>query len=208
MIISPFDEKANDYDMWYEENREILSLEVEAIRRMDLRGKGLDVGGGTGLISSKIGAAVCLDLSAPMLRHALRYRLHVVQGLAECLPFIDRSFDFVIMSTTLCFLSNPENAVKEAHRVLREDGILCACIIPRDSSWGRYYIKKAREPGSIFQYTRFMTVREVVDLLDRTSFHVEKICSTLHFSPGDRVIEDDVKMEDERGGFVCIGARK
>lgn len=207
-MISPFDEKAEDYDVWYEENREILALEVEAIRRMGLHGKGLDVGGGTGLISSKIGAEVCLDLSASMLRHALRHRLHVVQGMAECLPFIDHSFDFVLMSAALCFITNREDALSEAHRVLREGGILLICIIPRDSPWGQYYTRKAREPGSIFRYARFMTVQEVIDLLCKTSFHVEKICSALHFSPGDIFVKDEVKMDSEKGGFVCIRAKK
>lgn len=43
---------------------------------------------------------------------------------AEALPFPDRSFDVVLMECSLTLFSNPEEALKEAKRVLRENGRL------------------------------------------------------------------------------------
>ncbi|MDD1765235.1 MAG: hypothetical protein LUO84_02130, partial [Methanomassiliicoccales archaeon] len=61
MKDSLFDKSANDYDNWYVSNPEIFASEVKAIKALDLQGFGLDVGAGTGLVSSEIGAQIALD---------------------------------------------------------------------------------------------------------------------------------------------------
>ncbi|KAL7508554.1 hypothetical protein ACHAXN_011679 [Cyclotella atomus] len=43
----------------------------------------------------------------------------VEHGVAEALPFADRSVDAVIVTLTLCSVSNPERAVSEIQRVLK-----------------------------------------------------------------------------------------
>jgi len=208
MRPSPFDKVANSYDKWYEENSTIFHLEIEAIERLDLEGRGLDIGGGTGLISVRVGSDVCLDLSQPMLREAMRRGLHSVQGLAEALPFRDGSFDFVLMSVALSFLDEPERALEEAHRVLKEGGTIGLCIVPRDSAWGRYYVDRGAQTESIYSHAKFLTVADLRELMVRTSFRFERMVSTLHLPPGEDLAEDRVITDDSSGGFVCIKGRR
>lgn len=50
--------------------------------------------------------------------------LHLVEGVCEKLPLEDKSYDFVIMTLTLCSVQNPSQAVSEILRVLKPGGTL------------------------------------------------------------------------------------
>jgi ubiquinone/menaquinone biosynthesis C-methylase UbiE len=50
--------------------------------------------------------------------------IDVVDGVAEELPFADRSFDAVVASLVLCSVLDPQQAVAEMWRVLRPGGLL------------------------------------------------------------------------------------
>jgi ubiquinone/menaquinone biosynthesis C-methylase UbiE len=78
-----------------------------------------------------------------MLRIAKKRGIQVVRAVGEYLPFRDRFLDYVIMTLTFCFLDNPGDVLKEAWRVLREDGHLGVCIVTRESPWGELYMRKA-----------------------------------------------------------------
>ena len=43
-----------------------------------------------------------------------------------CLPYADESYDVVIVSNALHIVPQPEKALAEIHRVLRDDGVLIA----------------------------------------------------------------------------------
>jgi ArsR family transcriptional regulator len=95
----------------------------------------LDLGTGTGrmlrLCAGNAGRAVGVDLSREMLaiaranlddpefRHCTLRR-----AAAEQLPFADDSFDLVVSHMVLHFLPRPEQAIREAARVLRPRGLL------------------------------------------------------------------------------------
>ena len=42
------------------------------------------------------------------------------------LPYADKSFDVVIVSNALHIVPQPEKALAEIHRILRDDGVLIA----------------------------------------------------------------------------------
>ena len=85
----------------------------------------LDLGGGSGmtaklLVGAGVPFLVCVDISAPMLRHS---GVPSVQGDALRLPFADGSFDLVVAAAFLHHVPDLEHSVlRECARVLRPDG--------------------------------------------------------------------------------------
>ena len=128
-----FDTYANEYDAWYQRNREILESECKLIESLDLKGFGVDVGIGTGIFAPSSHVSVGVDPAVNMLRIARRRRVDVVCACGEFLPFRGKVFDFAMMIATLCFLEKPEEVLKEIRRILKDGGFLVACILPRDS---------------------------------------------------------------------------
>ena len=88
----------------------------------------LDVATGPGYVAaaaSKRGATVVgIDFSAAMVAEASRRHpnLEFREGDAEALPFPDGSFDTVVMNFGMLHLGKPDEALTEAHRVLRARG--------------------------------------------------------------------------------------
>ena len=94
----------------------------------------LELATGTGLIAKHIVSAAehieATDASAEMIREAKRdnesAKLHFsVQDMFR-LPYADRSFNVVIVSNALHIVPQPEKALEEIRRVLKEDGVLIA----------------------------------------------------------------------------------
>jgi ubiquinone/menaquinone biosynthesis C-methylase UbiE len=97
----------------------------------------LEVGAGTGLVTVEVARTVArfvaTDLSPEMLA-VLRERLtragfsnvQVREADALALPFEDGAFDGVILANLLHLLDDPGRALREARRVLRPRGRLCA----------------------------------------------------------------------------------
>ncbi len=85
-----------------------------------LDGRWLEVGSGTGagarVLNGRVGALVCTDLSAEMLRHAPDLAPKVRADAAQ-LPFPSRSFDAIMLVNMLLF---PD----EVDRLLRPNGSL------------------------------------------------------------------------------------
>lgn len=92
----------------------------------------LDIGCGPGLYTPAIaarlsgGVAVGIDMSAPMLRRAVRDnsgdRIAYVRGDAQDLPFPAETFDAAICLAALYLIPDPEAAVREMCRVLVPGG--------------------------------------------------------------------------------------
>jgi SAM-dependent methyltransferase len=88
----------------------------------------LDVATGPGQAAATAAArgarVVGLDFSRAMLALARRWHpdIEFRQGEAECLPFPDAAFEAVVMNFVLLHLARPEQALREACRVLRPGG--------------------------------------------------------------------------------------
>lgn len=94
----------------------------------------LELATGTGLIAKNIVNSADLieatDISAEMIAEARRNersaKLHFsVQDMFH-LPYADGSFDVVIVSNALHIVPEPEKALAEIRRVLKNDGVLAA----------------------------------------------------------------------------------
>jgi ubiquinone/menaquinone biosynthesis C-methylase UbiE len=87
----------------------------------------LDIGGGTGRVSSTFGdvlQTIVCDPSPGMNLEAQAKGLHVCAGMAERLPFADASFQRVILVDTFHHLLDQAAAIVELLRVLAPDGRL------------------------------------------------------------------------------------
>ena len=129
-----WDKNAGRYDRFMRKDRAAYE-EMYALIRSVVKGKTvLELATGTGLIAKNIVNAAAhieaTDASVEMIAEAKRdnqsAKLHFsVQDMFR-LPYTDKSFDVVIVSNALHIVPQPEKALAEIHRVLRDDGVLIA----------------------------------------------------------------------------------
>ena len=129
-----WDRNAGRYDRFMRKDRAAYE-EMYALIRPIVRHKTvLELATGTGLIAKHIVNAAAhieaTDASAEMIAEAKRdtrsAKLHFsVQDMFR-LPYADKSFDVVIVSNALHIMPQPEKALAEIHRVLKDDGVLIA----------------------------------------------------------------------------------
>ena len=129
-----WDRNAGRYDRFmrkdgaaYDEMYELIRPEVKAKTVLELAT-------GTGLIAKNIVNAAAhieaTDASAEMILEAKQdnrsAKLHFsVQDMFR-LPYADKSFDVAIVSNALHIVPQPEKALVEIRRVLKDDGVLIA----------------------------------------------------------------------------------
>ena len=129
-----WDKNAGRYDRFMRKDWMAYEEMYKLIRPV-VKGKTvLELATGTGLIAKHIVTAAAhieaTDASAEMIAEAKRdnqsAKLHFsVQDMFR-LPYADRSFDVVIVSNALHIVPQPEKALAEIHRVLKDDGVLIA----------------------------------------------------------------------------------
>ena len=129
-----WDKNAGRYDRFMRKDRAAYDEMYELIRPIVRHKTVLELATGTGLIAKHIVNAAAhieaTDASAEMIAEAKRdnhsAKLHFsVQDMFR-LPYADKSFDAVIVSNALHIVPQPEKALAEIHRVLKDDGVLIA----------------------------------------------------------------------------------
>jgi len=203
-----FEQYSEEYDSWYSRHKEVYESEVLAIKDLGLRGLGLDIGVGTGALSYQTGVTIGIDPSLPMLRIAKKRGIEVVRAAGEYLPFRDRFLDYVIMTVTFCFLDNPGEVLKEAWRVLCEDGHLGICIVTRDSPWGKFYMRKASMGHRFYRFARFYTYTELLAILKEHMFETVSVKSTLSYPPQAEHRVEEPSESTVTKGFICVKSKK
>jgi SAM-dependent methyltransferase len=146
-----------------------FAIEKETLHRVWTPRPGqrlLEVGCGGGLFTewfSEQGLQVTgLDPSVPMLNLArlrLPSRVSLERGYAEDLPFPDNSFDVVALITTLEFVNDPSQALREACRVARDTVFLGVLNKYSLIAW-QHRLQHLWKP-SIYQHARFFSIFEL-----------------------------------------------
>jgi len=166
----PFDERAAEYDRWFDEHRAIYLSELEAVRALlPSHSRSMEVGVGTGRFAQPLGITLGVEPSTAMRDISRSRGIEVLDAVAEDLPFGDASFDLVLIVTTICFVDDVDRALKEAHRVLSDGGHIVVGFLDRETELGRKY--EARKSDSEFySQARFYSSAEVMDALERAGF--------------------------------------
>ena len=129
-----WDRNAGRYDRFMRKDRAAYEEMYKLIRPVVKAKTVLEPATGTGLIAKHIVNAAAhieaADASAEMIAKAKRdnqsAKLHFSVQDMFCLPYAEESFDVVIVSNALHIVPQPEKALAEIHRVLKEDGVLIA----------------------------------------------------------------------------------
>ena len=127
-----WDKNAGRYDRFMRKDRAAYDEMYELIRPVVRHKTVLELAAGTGLIAKHIVNAAAhieaTDASPEMIAEAKRdnrsAKLHFSVQDMFCLPYADKSFDVVIVSNALHIVPQPEKALAEIRRVLKDDGVL------------------------------------------------------------------------------------
>jgi ubiquinone/menaquinone biosynthesis C-methylase UbiE len=207
-----FDIYYRRYDEWYEKpfGKSAYELELSCLRKIIPEfNKGIEIGVGTGRFATKLNVKFGIDISFNMLKFSKERGLIVVKAKGERLPFKDNSFDFVLIVVSLCFVKDPFLVLKEAHRILTDNGKIVLGLILSDSPWAEYYKKKKDHP--IYKQAMFYSFYEVQTMLELSRFKIDKVLTTLFEEPQEEkpISSFEIKEGFHRdGGFFCIRALK
>jgi len=117
-IQNSYDSSADVYNSRYKKIQ--YQKYMNALTNIDLEGKILDLGSGTGLLSKFLHhKLISLDLSYNMLT---KFDGTKVQADMSNIPFKENSFDFVLSFSSLMNSDNIENTLKEIRRITKKDG--------------------------------------------------------------------------------------
>ena len=129
-----WDKNAGRYDRFMRKDRAAYDEMYELIRPVVRHKTVLELATGTGLIAKHIVIAAAhieaTDASAEMIAEAKRdnrsAKLYFSVQDMFFLPYAEESFDVVIVSNALHIVPQPEKALQEIKRVLKDDGVLIA----------------------------------------------------------------------------------
>ena len=129
-----WDKNAGRYDRFMRKDQVAYDEMCEMIRPVVKAKTVLELATGTGLIAKHIVNAAAhieaTDASAEMIAEAKRdnrsAKLYFSVQDMFCLPYAEESFDVVIVSNALHIVPQPEKALQEIKRVLKDDGTLIA----------------------------------------------------------------------------------
>lgn len=206
--VAPFESHTERYEQWFDSHQPAYCSELLALRaQLPPDGLGLEIGVGSGRFAAPLGVAFGVDPSAKMLERARRRGTNVVIGVAESLPFFDRTFDYALVVTTICFVDDIWAMFAEAHRVLKPSGRLIIGFIDRESRLGRHY--RAHQAENVFyREATFYSADQVGALLMHSGFDDLAWVQTLTL-PLDTMREVEAAQPGcGRGAFVVVRATR
>jgi len=229
-----FDEHAERHDGWYLANPIVLQSQLLLVKAAlgTSPGRTLSVGCGSGLFEWLLrrdhGITIdeAVEPSNAMAAVARMRGLNVHLGAAESLPMGAETFDTVLLNGTASYLARLEQALIDAHRVLRSDGFIVMADVPRESAYAlihelalcrggwthaSFLGVAPRSPYPLDQTTpvHWRTTPEKAKILEATGFVGLHFLQTLTRHPvyaNDSVEEPSLGYD--RGGYVAIIAKK
>lgn len=209
-----FEQLVERYDAWYESDigKVAFPIEVECLQPLlsGLPKPWLEVGVGTGRFAQAFGVEIGIDPAFRPLQLARQRKVLAIQAIGEKLPFREASLGAVLIVVTLCFVDDPLSLLKEANRVLREDGALVLGMVFADSPWGEFYKLKAKLGHPFYSAANFLTRTKTQNLLEKAGFKIIAARSALRQTPSDETLHPETPTEGDcmDAGFVAWKAVK
>lgn len=201
-----FDQNTLEYDQWYDKHSFVYQSEILAIQQAIPKNKtGIEIGVGTGRFAEPLNIKFGVEPSENMARLAEQRGITVYRAYAENLPIDNASFDFVLMVTAVCFLSDIPKAFSEVYRILKPKGEIILAIVDKNSVIGKKYEKEKSE-NKFYKDAHFHSTQEITELLKQAEFQSFSYWQTLI-----KVSENKIEQPTQgfgKGSFVVIKATK
>jgi ubiquinone/menaquinone biosynthesis C-methylase UbiE len=202
-----FENYAEEYDEWFNVHPSVYQAELRAIKMLlPQSGKGVEIGVGTGRFAVPLGITIGVEPSEAMAAIAKNRGITIYEAKAENLPLGDNAFDFVLLITTICFLENPLQALKEIRRILRPAGKIIIGMLDNNSPLGREYESK-KKSSKFYRHATFFSVNQVVAWLKQFGYGHIQMIQTIVNKPKDIKGIEPVKEGYGEGLFVVISAQ-
>lgn len=201
-----FDEYTSDYDDWFERHKIAYQSELLALQQaVPVGKKGIEIGVGTGRFAQPLNIKHGVEPAENMAKIAEQRGIEVIRAVGEDLPIEAESYDFGLMVTTVCFLSDIPKAFSEINRILKPQGHIILAIIDKSSKLGEKY-KTGKAENKFYKDAHFHSTEEITELAAQAGFGKFEYWQTLFEEKSD-VIEQPKEGFGE-GSFVVIKARK
>lgn len=206
--VEVFNRYADKYDSWFDIHKAVFESELLCIKSVIHSFKtGLEIGVGTGRFASSLGIKIGIDPAINMVKFAAKRGIKAIVAVAEKLPFKDSSFELVLINTTLCFVSDPIQTIKEANRVLTHRGSMIIGMIDKNSFLGKSYsLKKSK----FYKYANLLSVSQIIDWLKEMRFEDIRVYQTIFKDPESISSLEPIEEGYGKGGFVviCVTCKK
>jgi ubiquinone/menaquinone biosynthesis C-methylase UbiE len=206
--ILVFEKFSKEYDGWYDANRFAYESEINCLKKfIPNQGMGIEVGAGTGRFSIPFGIKVGIEPAWAMTKIAKSHGIQVCGAVAESLPIIDQSYDFVLFATTICFVYDLEKSLQEARRILKKKGKIIIAMVDKDTPLGRNYESKKNE-GKFTRFAHFYSINEILESLKSLQFTRLKVSQTIFDYPENMTSAEPCMDGYGKGLFVILSGIK
>jgi len=204
----PFDNYSDEYDNWFVKNKYVFQSELNAIKKvLPINGKGVEIGVGSGIFAEPLGIIEGIEPSQAMRNKAKQRNINVIDAIAENLPYSDRSKDFALMITTICFVDDIYKSFYEVNRILKDTGSLIIGFVDKNSPIGKIYLEHKNE-NIFYKDATFYGTEDLYEILNNTGFEIENTYQTV-FGEIDKISKvQDVLQGYGQGSFIVIKAKK
>jgi ubiquinone/menaquinone biosynthesis C-methylase UbiE len=177
-VIEQFSKRAGSYSgsaQWISDVT-LIQAHIDASGRKP-PGHVLEICCGTGMVGRNFQAAgwhVCgVDLTQHMAEEANRF-FPCICTPAESIPFLDKSFDLVVLRQAYFLLDNGQKVLAEAARVLKDDGLFIFSQTVPYSAVDRPWLEHIHRTKQ-FQLREFYTEESLANELEQEYFRVEQV---------------------------------
>lgn len=203
---SAFDQSTLEYDNWFEKHNAVYLSELLAVQQsIPVNKIGIEIGAGTGRFALPFNIKFGVEPSENMAQLAEQRGMKIYRSAAENLPLENETFDFALMVTTVCFLSDLPKAFAEVHRILKPKGEIILAIIDKNSLLGQQY-QKTKAKNKFYQDAHFHSTEEITQLLKQAGFDSFAYWQTLSTSDATEVEQPQAGFG--KGSFVVIKSVK